>query len=302
MSYPNILFGPEGLQYKQSTNARHALGQLLVLEDGRRFRYAKFGATAAPNAGLLFQSATFSSQFLNSTGLTAEALAVGGKTITFTTNIATALAAGVFNEGYAVAKTTSANGGGGNLLKIASHDAWSSGASTLHTLTLAYGAPAAVTSSVSWVLYQNPYSGVIIHPSPPTNNVVGWTMSSVVASNYSWLGTAGPVGALIDMDPQIFEGVTPSTGLDGAVSQAFLRLQSGDASTAWTSGGASALTPIENSTGLASAAYLLAGSTAQATAADLHIDVGMQQIVVGYAMSSGLASATYAAIFATLDG
>lgn len=297
MSYPNILFGPEGLQYKQSSNARQALGQMLVLEDGRRFRYAKNGATAA-TPGLLFQSAVIGSTGI--TSLTAAALAAGDKTLTLTTAFTTSYAAGLFNEGYAV--TMSSVAGAGQIFKIDTQPAMTSAVST-NTITLAYGVPAAITSSVAWSLHRNPYSGVIVHPSPPTRQVVGWTMSCLSASNYGWLGTAGPVAGLVDMDPQIYQDVTPSTALDGSVNQAYIRAQANTSAVAFTSGSPTSLTwELAGSTGGAAAVGVFATTTAIASAAGTAHDIGMQQPSVGTCLSSGLTSGSYGLLFAKLDG
>ena len=297
MSYPNILFGPEGLQYKSSTNVKHSLGQMLVMEDGRRFRYAKNGAAAA-TPGLLFQSGVSLSSAVSS--LTIGALAAGDKTLTFTTAFTTTLAAGIFNEGYAI--TVSSVAGGGQTFKIDTQPALTCAVST-NTITLTYGVPAAITSSVMVSLHRNPYSAVIVHPSPPTAQVVGWTMSCIVASGYGWLGTAGVLAGLVDRDPQMYQGVTPSTALNGAVNQAYLRVQAGTSAVVFTSGAPTSLTfDLAGSTGADAAIGVFATSSAIASAAGTAHDVGMQQVQVGYAISTGLTSGSYGAIFATLDG
>jgi len=290
VSYPNILFGPEGLQYKQSTSARHALGQMLALEDGRRFRYVLNG-TSATTPGLLFQSATPISSLVSS--LTIGAMTAGSKEMTFTTTFVTNLiTSNLFQEGYAV--TMSSVAGGGQVFKIESNVAFTTGASiTTNTITLAHGVPSAITSSVMVSLHRNPYAGVIVHPSPPTAQVVGWTMSCIASAAYGWLGTAGPLAGLVDMDPLVYQNVTPSTALNGAVNQAYLRL---DAATT-----AAATTQTHNILGSTGGAGALLAMTSAASASGVK-DIGMQQPTVGYCMSGGLTSGSYGAIFAQIDG
>ena len=77
---------------------------------------------------------------------------------------------------------------------------------------------ALVASGTSEVtLVANPFSAVIIHPSPPTAKVVGWSVNVVAANYYCWLQTSGPCAALVDGTLVIADRCMPSDATDGAV-------------------------------------------------------------------------------------
>ncbi len=308
MAFPNMVFGADGMEDVQSSVANRPLGDLMMLSGNRRFRYAKNGATAAATAGLLFQSAavTTAAGIGLLTSMAIEAVAVGTKDITLSTIVGTALAttiaAETLKDGYMITMTSGA--GGGQFYVIESQDAMTSLAvNSTACIHLRTGVKTALSSSVRVSLHRNAFSAVIVHPSPPTAKVVGWTMTSLLASNYGWLQTAGPAAGLVDRDPVIYQGLTPSTALDGAVNQAYIRLEANTSAVAFTSGSPTSLTfELAGSTGGAAAIGVFATSTALASAAGVPHDAGMQQPVVAYAMQKDLTSGSYGAIWAALEG
>jgi len=70
---------------------------------------------------------------------------------------------------------------------------------------------------VATVLH-NKFRKFIIHPSPPTAVVLGWTVAGVTADYYCWLQTKGPLCALIDGTVVMGMEVRPSEDDDGAVA------------------------------------------------------------------------------------
>ena len=129
MAFPNILFGKEGTQYNSYTDSRFALGQMLVMRDGRAYRFCLVGATTLV-AGNLYQSAL---PIANPANRTPTATAVDAVTVNVTPG-ATTGAANLYAEGYLYVDTTP---GVSYTYKVASHPAIS--ASTASKLAEAGG-------------------------------------------------------------------------------------------------------------------------------------------------------------------
>jgi hypothetical protein len=201
--------------YKTYTTAKHRLGTQIDLPDGRRFRFAQNGA-AALAAARLVQSVVPVANHLN---IPVQAAAAAGATQISVTLGATAVAANAYRDGYvyvndAGADTTTE----GYMYRIKSHPA-ASGAATL-TLTLYEDSPVkvALTTNSEVTLIRNKFSGVIIHPSPPTSLVVGATPVAVDANAYFWCQTRGLCPVLTDGTLVQARSAMPSASVDGAVS------------------------------------------------------------------------------------
>lgn len=218
-----ILYGPPSQARDTHTSTqgqRWPLGTLLVLQDGRRFRYAKMGSTAGV-AGSLYQSEVPDGD--HDTLATAANGAVGDRTITIT-NGSDAIEADLYAEGYAVMEQVAANAGGGRAYKIeASHDAISGSVSGAIPLAAGEGVEEAFVAGTGTVtLVKSPYDDVIIHPSPPTAAIVGVAAADIPASGFGWLQVHGPCACLIEGTMVIGTLVSPSDGTDGALESAGL--------------------------------------------------------------------------------
>lgn len=122
--------------------------------------------------------------------------------------------------------------GQGQKLTILSHPAAAGGAACAFTclegLTIALDTADSLISLVA-----NPWSQVIIHPSPPTAGLTGVPNRNITAAHYGWFQTRGPCPVLIDGTVYIYQEVIPSSVVDGAVvaashSHTALTLDSGD--------------------------------------------------------------------------
>src|SRR3990167_2210890 len=100
MSYPNVLFGPEGEQFNtyavpaRGGRGRWPLGTQLLLQDGRKYRFATAGATTLV-IGDINQGAA---NVANDQGRTGIAAAIGDRAPTLTTGAA--VTANKYAEGF----------------------------------------------------------------------------------------------------------------------------------------------------------------------------------------------------------
>jgi hypothetical protein len=198
-----------------TADQKHRLGTLAETADGRGFRYAQAGATALV-AGNVIQA---SAQIANHQQLTPAAAAVGATTITVTPG-ATAGAANLYAEGFAIIDTTP---GEGYAYQIGGHAAIT--ASTAFSLTLLDSIQVALTTSSRVSLQANPYKNVIQSPvTTLTGAVVGVAPAPIAISNYGWLQVSGPGGVLVAGTPGVgLAVVVPATAagavvIDGAAS------------------------------------------------------------------------------------
>lgn len=213
VSHEGMLFGPNGLQHEQSSNAQYPLGTRMRLQDGREFVYVLNGAVAL-TPGKLIQSPVPGANY-DELAVPA-AVAVGARAFNITTG-ATAVTKDQFKDGYVIIED---DAGEGHLYGISGNDAIGTTANGEIRLKAGEGIQVALTTSTTVGLLLNPYSGVIIHPSPPTALVVGVTPTDIAASVYGWLQTKGPAAVLIDGTVIIGQQVVPSDAVDGAVEPA----------------------------------------------------------------------------------
>lgn len=179
-----------------STSAQDQLGAVGVTEDGRKFRYVKFGGTSTIKAGLLVVGPAAPA---NSTALAITAVGTGGQTTAnlqagsrqlVVTNGSTSVTANQFD---AVAINSSADGY--YVLRVEGNTAGGSGAYI--TLLLADPLPQGVTQLVPGTdtadLLLSKYDGVA--PSTTGNAPVGVTVNAVPntasVTNYGWVQSGG---------------------------------------------------------------------------------------------------------------
>lgn len=192
--------------FEESSTQKADLGQIQVLGE-RVFRYAKAGATALA-VGKLMQSVVVVANHAN---LTCAAAAVGDTTVTVTLG-ATLASVNQYAEGYLYINDVD---GEGHSYKIKKHP--SAAASATLVVTLYDSIRVALTASSQATLERNPYEALIIHPSPPTANVIGIPPIAITASNFFWIQTAGPTNCLIDGTPGAGLELAASDAVDGAV-------------------------------------------------------------------------------------
>ena len=235
MGWPEAIFyGPDSMPYSATnTNVaadiavasatgvpqgRYALGQQLVLRDGRKYRYGSVGATTlvvgntiqgaislTTDQNMSAQASTSVNPFNNAT--TPNTVATGGTnpgTAIGLTHGAATVIANFFAEGSIFVSVTP---GGGDIYKIQSHVALSSGAATPPDVINLWPGRSIrtsltdVTSKVN--LLSHPYSRMIQTPATlPTAVIVGICIVPLTGAtgrgNFGWLQTRGECGILTD--------------------------------------------------------------------------------------------------------
>ncbi len=204
-----ILFGPDSEVYNTyavvspapgnpgaggSIAFRHVrpLGTQLVLQDGRKFRFAGAGGSSTPLVvgNLLSAGALTASQ----QDLTPAATVVGDRTISLTTGASSAI--NVFAEGWAQVSVTPDLG---NVYKIAGHATMATAAGDLVHLAPGHSIRVAWTTSTRVNLVDNPYFRVIQSPSDPVVSIpVGVAVAIVNSQRGGWIQTRGVAGVLED--------------------------------------------------------------------------------------------------------
>ena len=212
---------------------RYALGQQLVVRDGRKYRYVSAGLTTLVVGNTIQasislttdqnQSAAASTTVNPYTGV-ATTNGIGGAAIGLTHGGATVIA-NFFAEGFAHISVTP---GGGDSYKIAAHVALASGAATppdVVNLWPGHTIKRALTDTTSKVdLLSSPYSRVIQTPATlATGVIVGVCIVPLTGAtgrgNFGWVQTRGPCGVLTDNTTIIVgQPAITSTVTAGAIS------------------------------------------------------------------------------------
>lgn len=211
----------------------YALGQQLVLRDGRKFRYASVGATTLVVGNVIQasislttdqnQSATASTSVNPRNGV-ATTNGIGGTAIGLTHGAATVIA-NFFAEGFIHVSVTP---GGGDTYKIESHVALANGANTIPDVVNLWPGlkiRRALTDTTSKVdLISSPYSRVIQAPATLITGVIaGVAVTPLTGAtgrgNFGWLQTRGPCGVLTDNTTIVVgQPAITSTVTAGAIS------------------------------------------------------------------------------------
>ena len=208
MAYPSVLYGPESTIFNTYSvldpapaaaeaggaiafRHRHALGKQLVLEDGRKFRFAAAGGSTLVVGNVLSSGvATASQQAL----AVQTAAAVADRSLIITTGASSAV--NVFAEGYALPGITTANVTG-NIYKIAGHALMTTGTDTVH-LAPGNAVKQALTTATSKIdLLDNPYFKVIQLPATTAASIiVGVAVSAPLTLQACWIQTRGVAAVL----------------------------------------------------------------------------------------------------------
>lgn len=194
-----------------------AEGTIGITSDGRRFRWAKAGASNLV-VGNMLQAAA---EIADHKSCSVAAAAIGATSLTVTPG-ATAGAANLYAGGLAIISVTP---GLGYAYAIDSHLAIT--ASTAFTLNLRKDDPiqVALTTSSKVTLVANAYKGVIQTPvTTLTGAAVGAAVSIIPANGWGWIQTNGPASVLVAGTPGPgLAVVVPGTAagavvIDGAAS------------------------------------------------------------------------------------
>ena len=222
MSFPTVIYGAEGDQFKlyagtRRTAQRHPFGAQMILEDGRKYRWAKAGGSDLV-VGNVIQAAA---NVANHVDTTAAANAIDALTLT-TTLGATAATIDQYFEGYA---NISVDPGAGRLYKFGTTPVVASSGSFVGTLYVPFKILVALTTTSRVDLLKNPYDNVIQAPATTlTGAIVGVAVAIILTSetgnNWGWLQTRGMASILTAGTLILGNNATMPTGIGGAVGPA----------------------------------------------------------------------------------
>ena len=192
--------------YKESSVQLEELGTLRILSDGRKFQYARAGATALA-AGKVTQTAIPSANA--SDEVVAASAAVGDMSISVT--FGGAVTADFYKDGLLWVNDDT---GEGHLYRVRGHAA----GTTAVIVYLKDPIRVAVTAGSGTVsLIQNPQDLVLVYPTTGTGAPAGVPPIPVTANCYFWNQVAGPVPVLTDGTVVIGQHVRVSDAVAGAV-------------------------------------------------------------------------------------
>lgn len=166
---------------EESSTAKAAIGTLIALQDGRKFRYCKNGAVALA-AGKTLQAVILGTERDDAVNA-AAAVAIGGTAVVITAVVT--VAANDWAEGFLhVVNDT----GEGLQYKIKSNTAAAIAAD--YTVTLYDPIVTALAATTDVILSKSPYSGVIL-AADDLSLCIGVPTIPITASYFFWSQTGG---------------------------------------------------------------------------------------------------------------
>ncbi len=184
MSFANVIYGTEGMQYENSSNKRLLFGTCMVYPDGREFVYTRIGGSDIATGCLCQESVVVSG---HTKDLVCAINAIGATTfnLTLQTN-------GVTAQDYAEGSLfISLEAGQGYFYKIKSHPTAGSTAPLALTLEEGSALRVATTASSEAGLRKHFCDNVLISPTTVTGAIVGVTCRALTATYCGWLQTKG---------------------------------------------------------------------------------------------------------------
>lgn len=197
----------QGLRQTSAT-AKEQVGTLRITQDGRKFRYARAGASALA-AGKMNQMATQAAAVVNEAGV-AAAVAVGTRTLTLTITSAT-IAEDYFKGGQLQINDAT---GEGYYYDIESSTAVTAG--TEISITLSDGIAVALDTTTEFTLAHNPYMAVV-EAAVEENMATGVPLVAVPANYYFWSQTGGMACCLTTATPAVGTGLILSATVAGSL-------------------------------------------------------------------------------------
>lgn len=176
--------------YTESSTPQTTLGVYAETQDGRGFRYAKFGAVAAV-AGKVYQSRALDAtneQPSGGLGVSAAA-AIGDTSVIISTSIT--LTADKLAGGYL---SVNASTGAGHVYRIKSNTAVTGAVGCV--VSLEDPLRVALTTSSKVIVASHPYDGLVVEPGTPTASIAGVATHVVTAAYYAWVQTKGACSVL----------------------------------------------------------------------------------------------------------
>lgn len=193
---------PKQWIYSSSADQKYALGAVLDLPDGRRFRYAYNGGVILYKA-LMAVSAGLEDKW-ESEVQTAKTAAVGDQDIPVLITTGSSLAAGEWNEGWLNVESGLA-GAIGDMYKIKSHTVHATAVTV--TIEDVGGVRTALDANQVCTIVRSSYMAVIVAPAATIAGLtVGVPLVDIPINYYCWLQTRGPCPLIVDTGMTLVHG------------------------------------------------------------------------------------------------
>ena len=195
MSFPSSIYGPDSERFNTYTAERWPLGTILMLQDGRQYRFGRNGGVAAV-AGRMYQSEVPDSDHDTLAVPSSTTNAVGSRSLVIT-NGADVVERNLYKEGYAVTEAA-AGAGEGRAYKIdVAHDELAASVDITIPLAAGSGLQVALNTSDKVTLVKHPMADVVIATAPPTAAVIGIAASPHAIAGFGWFQIRGPCACFV---------------------------------------------------------------------------------------------------------
>jgi len=195
--------------YEESSTPKHSIGEKLELADGRCFRYVY--TAAAINPGLLVSQDVSATAIVESDGKLTAAAANATEVIYTDSGTVGSATANQYQGGYL---HITDDAGEGHQYRIKSNTAADSNAITF---TLYDGLVVAVTTDTDVAVTGSLYYNVVGATAGTDGIIAGVTTCGLTSNYYGWVQTAGVATILADGSIAIYDNLTLSDGVAGAV-------------------------------------------------------------------------------------
>jgi hypothetical protein len=186
--------------YESKATATNVVGEYVVTNDGRGYRYCLNGAVLGV-VGKIYQAAA--EDTTNQQEITITNAAVGDLTIVSTDSVT--LAVDLLAGGFLLVSEGTL--GVGQLYKLKGNTA---AAGAVVTFNLDEPVRVATTGTCKVDVKANPYSKLVVAPTTQTSAVLGAMQYALVASEYGWIQTHGICGILAQGTVVVGDGLVPA--------------------------------------------------------------------------------------------
>ena len=188
--------------YDSESTAVHGIGEYIMTNDGRGYRYCKAGGTALVVGKIQQAKAEDTS---NEQEVTITNAAVGDTTIVSTDSVT--LAADLLAGGFLIVSEGTL--GVGQMYKLKGNSAATAAVVTFK-LEDNETVRVATTGTCKVDVKVNPYMSIIVAPTTQTSCIVGAAQFAIVASEFGWVQTHGVCAILAQGTVVVGDGLVPA--------------------------------------------------------------------------------------------
>lgn len=194
--------------HESKSSALHNIGEYVVTNDGRGYRYCENAGTAQV-VGKLYQAAA--EDTTNEQEITITNAAINDETIVSTDTVT--LAADLLAGGFLLVSEGTL--GIGQLYKLSGNTAAST---AVVTFNLAEPVRVATTGTCKVDVKKNPYKDVVVAPTTASSGPVGVAQHTIAADEFGWIQTHGIAGILAQGTVVVGDDLVPAeTSVTGTV-------------------------------------------------------------------------------------